>query len=276
GVVCKGINNMKQREIQPLREADITRTIAREYFKEFDQLIESDVIIVGSGPAGMICGKTLASSGYKVVVIEQLNHLGGGFWNGGYLMNKATIAHPAQEILLKIGVPCKKISDDMYIVDPPHATSKIIGSAYDAGVKVLNNTQVVDLVVRGDDSRLEGVVVNWHPLEVMGHDAAHIDPIALESKIVVDATGHDAITVALLAKRGLHKPVPGNGAMWVARSEETVMEKTGEVYPNLFIVGLSVAAVYGTPRMGPAFGAMLLSGEKGAEMIKKKLAAGLQ
>lgn len=99
---------MKEREIQPLREADITRTIAREYYKEFDQMIESDVLIVGAGPSGLVCGRDLASSGYKVVIVEQLNHLGGGFWNGGYLMNKATIAHPAQEILEKIGVPVKK------------------------------------------------------------------------------------------------------------------------------------------------------------------------
>jgi len=262
---------VKQREIQPLREATITRTIAREYFQAFDQMIESDVLIVGAGPAGLICGKELASSGFNVVIVEQLNTLGGGFWNGGYLMNKAAIARPAQEILLKIGVPCKEISQDMFIVDPPHATSKLIGSAYDAGVKVLNNTQVVDLIIRGEDNRLGGLVVNYHPLELMGHDAAHIDPIALESKVVVDATGHDAITVAILAKRGLHKPVPGNGAMWVDRSEETVMEKTGEVYPNLFVVGLSVAAVFGTPRMGPAFGSMLLSGVKGAAMIKRRL-----
>ncbi|HLG22422.1 MAG TPA: NAD(P)-binding protein, partial [Candidatus Manganitrophaceae bacterium] len=139
---------MKEREIQPLREAEITRNIAREYFKEFDQLIESDVIIVGSGPSGLVCGKELASSGFKVVLIEQLNHLGGGFWNGGYLMNKATIAHPAQEILQKIGVPCKEVSKHMFIVDPPHATAKLIGSAYDAGLKVLNMTKVVDLVLR--------------------------------------------------------------------------------------------------------------------------------
>ena len=36
----------------PLRERDITRHIAREYYREFDQLIESDVIIVGAGPSG--------------------------------------------------------------------------------------------------------------------------------------------------------------------------------------------------------------------------------
>lgn len=262
---------MKEREIQPLREADITRTIAREYFKEFDQMIESDVLIVGAGPSGLVCGRDIASSGYKVVIVEQLNHLGGGFWNGGYLMNKATIAHPAQEILEKIGVPVKKISKEMYIVDPPHATAKLIASAYDAGVKVMNMTKVVDLVLRGEKNRLEGLVVNWYPLEAMGHDAAHVDPIALESKIVVDATGHDAVTLQLLARRNLYANIPGNGAMWVDRSEEMVMEKTGEVYPNLFVVGLSVAAVYGTPRMGPAFGAMLLSGRKGAELIRKKL-----
>lgn len=262
---------MKEREIQPLREADITRNIAREYYKEFDQMIESDVLIVGAGPSGLVCGRDLASSGYKVVIVEQLNHLGGGFWNGGYLMNKATIAHPAQEILEKIGVPVKKISKEMYIVDPPHATAKLIASAYDAGVKVMNMTKVVDLVLRGDKNRLEGLVVNWYPLEAMGHDAAHVDPIALESKIVVDATGHDAVTLQLLARRNLYANIPGNGAMWVDRSEEMVMEKTGEVYPHLFVVGLSVAAVYGTPRMGPAFGAMLLSGRKGAELIRKKL-----
>jgi thiamine thiazole synthase len=262
---------MKEREIQPLREAEITRNIAREYYREFDQMIESDVLIVGAGPSGLVCGRDLASSGYKVVIVEQLNHLGGGFWNGGYLMNKATIAHPAQEILEKIGVPVKQISKEMYIVDPPHATAKLIASAYDAGVKVMNMTKVVDLVLRGEENRLEGLVVNWYPLEAMGHDAAHVDPIALESKIVVDATGHDAVTLQLLARRNLYSNIPGNGAMWVDRSEEMVMEKTGEVYPNLFIVGLSVAAVYGTPRMGPAFGSMLLSGRKGAELIRKKL-----
>jgi len=37
------------------------------------------------------------------------------------------------------------------------------------------------------------------------------------------------------------------------------------------VIGLAVTAVHGTPRMGPAFGSMLLSGRYGAELIKKKL-----
>ena len=256
----------------PLRERDITRQIAREYYKEFDQLIESDVIIVGAGPSGLICAHDLAEMGFRTVIVEQSLALGGGFWSGGYLMNKATICEPANEILEEIGVPCKKITEceGMYMVDPPHATGALIAAAYRGGAKIMNLTRVVDLILRRDGI-LEGVVVNSTTAEMAGHHIIHVDPIALESKIVVDATGHDAIVVELLHKRNLHKPVPGNGAMWVAQSEQEIMDRTGEVYPNCFVIGLAVAAVYGTPRMGPAFGSMLLSGRYGAELIKKKL-----
>jgi sulfide-dependent adenosine diphosphate thiazole synthase len=257
-------------KITRTREADITRSIAREFFAQFDQLIQSDVIIIGAGPSGLLCARDVAAAGKRVLIVEESNPLGGGFWNGAYLMNKATIAHPAQEILLKLGVPCKEVGTGLYIVDAPHAIAKIIGATFDSGAKVLNLTKVVDLVIR-EENRVEGVVVNWSPLEEVGHHAAHVDPIALESKIVVDATGHDAVAVQILSRRGLHPPVPGNGAMWVEKSEEAVIEKTGEIYPNLFLAGLSVAAVYGSPRMGPAFGSMLLSGRKAAELILKKL-----
>ena len=256
----------------PLQERDITRHIAREYYKEFDQLIESDVIIVGAGPSGLICAHDLATMGFRTLIVEQSLALGGGFWHGGYLMNKATICEPANEILEEIGVPCKRIKEceGMYMVDPPHATGALVAAAYRAGAKVLNLTRVVDLILRREGV-LEGVVVNNTTAEMAGHDIIHVDPIALESKVVVDATGHDAVVVELLHKRQLYQPVPGNGAMWVSRSEEEVMNRTGEVYPNCFVIGLAVAAVNGTPRMGPAFGSMLLSGRYGAELIKKKL-----
>lgn len=263
---------MKKYKPAPLRERDVTRQIAREYYREFESLIESDVIVVGGGPSGLLCARDLAAMGFRTLIVEQALALGGGFWSGGYLMNKATICAPAHEILEELGVPCKRIKDceGMYVVDPPHATGALIAAAYAAGAKVMNLTRVVDLVLR-QDGVLEGVVVNNTTAEMAGHDVIHVDPIALESRIVVDATGHDAVVVGLLHKRQLYRPVPGNGAMWVSRSEEEVVNRTGEVYPNCFVVGLSVAAVHGTPRMGPAFGAMLLSGRYGADLIKKKL-----
>ena len=263
---------MERPKPAPLRERDITRQIAREYYKEFDQLIESDVIVVGAGPSGLICAHDLAAMGFRTLIVEQSLALGGGFWSGGYLMNKATICAPANEILAEVGVPCKQVKEceGMYIVDPPHATAALIAATYRAGARVMNLTRVVDLILRGD-GKLEGVVVNSTTAEMAGHDVIHVDPIALESRIVVDATGHDAVVAALLHRRNLHRAVPGNGAMWVSRSEEQVMQHTGEVYPNCFVIGLAVAAVHGTPRMGPAFGSMLLSGRYGAELIRKTL-----
>jgi sulfide-dependent adenosine diphosphate thiazole synthase len=262
---------MNPKKITPLREADITRSIAQEFYKQLDEIAESEVIIIGGGPSGLVCARELAANGVRTLIVEQMNHLGGGFWSGGYLMSKAAIASPAHEILVKLGVHCKEVKPGLHIVDARHACSKLIAAAFDAGAKALNFTKVVDLVVR-EENRVEGVVVNYTAVEAMGHDVAHVDPIALESKIVVDATGHDAVALAFLAKRGLYQTVPGNGAMWVEKSEQLVLDKTGEVYPNVFVTGLSVAAVFGTPRMGPAFGAMLLSGIIAAEQIRKKLA----
>jgi thiazole biosynthesis enzyme len=142
---------MSQMKIAP------TRHIAREYYKEFDQLIESDVIIVGAGPSGLLCARDLAKQGFKTLLIEQGLALGGGFWSGGYLMNKAAICAPADLILEELGIPYKPIKecDGMTMVDPPHATARLIAAAYEAGAKVMNLTRVLDLIVREAGS-LEG------------------------------------------------------------------------------------------------------------------------
>ncbi len=246
-------------------EKDVTRAIVSEFMKQFDQYAEADCMIVGGGPSGLIAGRDLARQKYKVLIIERNNYLGGGFWLGGYLMNKVTVREPAQKILDELQVPYSKYVEGLYVADGPHACSKLIAAACDAGVKIANMT-VFDDVVIGENNRVRGVVVNWTPITALPRELTCVDPIALEAQIVIDASGHDACVVRKLEERGVLK-AKGYGAMWVNQSEDLVVEHTGEVFPGLVIAGMAVSTMYGLPRMGPTFGAMLLSGKRAAEVV---------
>ena len=86
-------------------EKEVTRAIVGEFASQFQEYVESDVIIVGGGPSGLMAGRNLCNAGKKVLIVERNNYIGGGFWIGGYLMNKVTVRHPAERILDEIGVP---------------------------------------------------------------------------------------------------------------------------------------------------------------------------
>jgi thiazole biosynthesis enzyme len=256
-------------KFSPVGESEISRAIVAEFATQLQEYIESDCIIVGGGPSGLIAGRNLARAGKKVLIVERNNYLGGGFWLGGYLMNKVTVRRPADRVLDELGIPYKEVSEGLVVADGPHACSKLIAAACDAGVKIANMTMFDDLVLRGDN-RVAGVVINWAPISALPREVACVDPIALETRIIIDATGHDAHVVRKLEERGLIK-TKGYGAMWVERSEDLIIEHTGEVHAGLIITGMAVSTTYGLPRMGPTFGAMLLSGEVAAEIALKKL-----
>jgi thiazole biosynthesis enzyme len=244
-------------------EKDVTRAIVSEFAREFEEHIENDVIVIGAGPSGLVAATEFAKQGRKTLVVESNNYLGGGFWIGGYLMNKVTVREPAQEVLDEIGVPYKQAADGLYVADGPHACSKLIAAACDAGVKVLNMTKFDDVVLR--DGRVCGAVINWTPVSALPRALTCVDPVAIESELVIDATGHDAVVVHALQRRGL-VDVKGFGAMCVEESEDAVVENTKEIYPGLIVAGMAVATTFGLPRMGPTFGGMLLSGKRAAQV----------
>lgn len=251
-----------------ISEKQITRAIISEFAKDFEDYVENDVTVVGAGPSGLVAAREFARKGEKTLLIESNNYLGGGFWIGGYLMNKITLRAPSQAILDEIEVPYQEIEDGLFVADGPHACSKLIASACDAGVKVLNMTQFDDVVIKND--RVCGVVVNWTPVSALPRAITCVDPVAIETKLVVDATGHDAMVVRSLQKRGLVE-IKGFGAMWVEESEDAVVENTKQIYPGLIVAGMSVATTFGLPRMGPTFGGMLLSGKRAAEVTMEVL-----
>jgi len=257
-------------KFSPAGEKEVTRAIVGEFAKEFNEYVESDCIIIGGGPSGLMAGRDLARAGKKVLIVERNNYIGGGFWIGGYLMNKVTVRHPAERILDELGIPYKEASKGLFIADGPHACSKLIASACDAGVKFANMTKFEDLVLR-EDGRVAGAVINWTPISALPREITCVDPVAIEAEILLDATGHEAEVVKKLEERGLIQ-TKGFGAMWVERSEDLILEHTGEVHPGLIVSGMAVSTVYGLPRMGPTFGGMLLSGEVAAKIILEKLA----
>jgi thiazole biosynthesis enzyme len=253
----------------PSCEKNVTRALVREFAQQFDEYVETDVLIAGAGPSGLMCGKILAEKGAKVMIVERNNYLGGGFWIGGFLMNKVVVRAPANKVLEELGVPHKEVEPGLFVADGPHACSKLIAAACDAGVKIQNMTSVDDVVLR-DENRVAGLVINWTPIQALPRQITCVDPVAIETKLVIDATGHDAAIVKHLADRGLAK-VPGCSPMWVERSEDDVVRHTGFVHPGLLAIGMAVSSVYGLMRMGPSFGAMLVSGIRGAEIALEYL-----
>ena len=251
-----------------VREVDITKAIAEEFHSVLIDRAESDVIIIGAGPAGLTAGRELSSMGFKVLIIEQNNYLGGGYWLGGYMMNPVTVREPAQKIWDELGVPYKKVADGLYLTPGPHAVSKLIAGACDAGVKFLNLTKFDDLVLKND--RVAGIVVNWMPVSALPRNITCVDPVAFEAKVIIDASGHDSVAVKRLVDRGLAE-WKGMEPMFVNDGEEHVVHKTGEVYPGLIAAGMSVTETHGLARMGPTFGSMLYSGKRAAEIAAAKI-----
>jgi thiamine thiazole synthase len=101
----------------------------------------------------------------------------------------------------------------------------------------------------------------------------HVDPLNIMAKCVIDGTGHDSEMCRTVArKNGIRLAtdtgkVIGERSLDVVAGEEEVVNGTKEIYPGLYVCGMAASAVSGTPRMGPIFGGMLLSGKKVADLI---------
>ena len=258
-----------------ISEIEVTRGILEGFTKDFLEALSCDVAIAGAGPAGMTCAYYLAGRGLSVNVFERNLHVGGGMWGGGMLFPRIVIQEEAREILEGFKVRLEPFSDGYYIGDSVETVTKVTSAAIDAGVKIWVGISVEDVLIR-EKEIIAGVVLNWRAVELA---QMHVDPLALESKLVVYATGHEADVI-----RNVKRKIPdcvlntttgdvvGEMPMWAEVGEATIVDNTREVYPNLLVTGMAANAVYGAPRMGAIFGGMFLSGKKCAELAAGMIA----
>jgi thiamine thiazole synthase len=249
--------------------------ITREIIKAFDgkllQSLESNVLIAGAGPSGLVAGYYLAREGFQVTVIEKRLSPGGGIWGGGMAMNEVVVQESAASIVKEFGIRMKPSgTGGLSCIDSMEMGSALCLKALHAGVHIFNLMCVEDVCVSG--KRVTGLVVNRTTL--LGNFP--VDPIMFKAGAVLDATGHEAAVVQIMRKHGYKilsstGEMIGEGAMDAPAGEAFVEERTGEVYPGLFVSGMAVCATFGGPRMGPIFGGMLLSGKKAASLIHARL-----
>ncbi|MEW6573726.1 MAG: sulfide-dependent adenosine diphosphate thiazole synthase [Bacillota bacterium] len=181
-----------------LDEQVISRAIITRYTQELLSLLELDVAVVGGGPSGLTAAYYLARSGLKTAVFERRLSIGGGMWGGAMMFNRVVFQEPARGIFEEAGVRVEEYVPGYYTAHAVEAVAGLGYAACRAGAQIMNCIAVEDLVLRGD--AVTGLVLNWTAVEMAG---LHVDPLAVHCRYAVDATGHDASVVRILAQKNL-------------------------------------------------------------------------
>jgi thiamine thiazole synthase len=250
-----------------LDEITVSRAIITTQMKVLLSHMEMDVAVVGAGPAGLACAALVAEKGCKVGIIEKKLSIGGGMWGGGMMFPRIVVEEEARRLLDRFHVRYDTYEPGYYVAGSVEAVARLAAAACEAGAEFFNLVSVEDIMVK-DDGRVSGLVINWTAVETGG---LHVDPLTVACRYTVDATGHDAAVSRLVEKKRGKLKVKGEGFMWAERAEKNILRHTKEIYPGLIVAGMAANAVAGESRMGPVFGGMLLSGEKAAGIIIRKL-----
>ena len=254
-------------------EVIISRAIVESYMKDLLDAMELDVAIVGAGPSGLAAAYYLAKEGARTAIFEKKLSVGGGIWGGGMMFNKIIVQAEGKRILDEFSIATTQYDEGYYIANAVELASTLCSLAIKGGARIFNLLSVEDVVIREAD-RVSGLVLNWAPVSLAN---LHIDPLALRSKLVIDATGHDCEICHLVIEKvgGKLRTATGNiigeKSMWAEVGEREILQNTKEVYPGLIVTGMAASAVFGSPRMGPIFGGMLLSGKKAAQLALELL-----
>ena len=255
-----------------LDEIKISRAILSRFMAKFSDYLELDVAIVGAGPSGLMAALRLAQKGHKVAIFERKLSIGGGMWGGGMMFNEIVVQEQGAAILKDLGITVEDAGDGYYTADSVECTSTLTSLACKAGARIFNLMTVEDVMVR--ENRVTGLVINWSAVDIAGF---HVDPLAVRAGYVVESTGHDTEVLRVVQKKTGERlltdtgKIMGERSMWAEVAENTTLENTKEAFPGVFVAGMAANATFGSFRMGPIFGGMLLSGERVAELIDERL-----
>ncbi|KAI9184508.1 thiamine metabolism- protein [Blastocladiella emersonii ATCC 22665] len=261
---------------EPIRESDVSREMTRRYMTSLLDAADTDVVIVGAGPAGLMCAYELSKDpSIKVSVIEASVAPGGGAWLGGQLMTPMVVRKPAHLVLDELDVPYDDCGHYVVVSHAALLTATLIARIVRNGVKLFNATAVEDFIVKS--GVVVGVATNW-ALVTKAHGTQNcMDPQTVLAKVIVSSCGHDgphgATGIKRLHELGMVDSVPGMKALHMEAAEDAIVANTREIVPGMIITGMEVSEACGTNRMGATFGAMIMSGRKAGYLAREKVLA---
>ena len=195
GAVSLGIDC--RRKIEPVSDGSekapvlINKSAARtikEPEKQIPVLAETDVLVIGGGPAGTAAAIAASRTGAETYLVERYNHLG-GLWTGGLVLPLlSTHAVDKQkrrkQVIFGIGGEMAKRLADLGMsineinptVDPEAAKYVLDEMIRDAGVKMLYHTWGTDVIMEGNI--IKGVFIE-----------SKSGRMAILAKVVIDCTG---------------------------------------------------------------------------------------
>jgi thiamine thiazole synthase len=220
----------------------------------------------------------LAKNDRKVALFERKLSVGGGMWGGGMMLNEIVVQDEAKTILDEFGISTDPFQSGYYTADAVEAITTLASKTCQAGVKIFNLMCVEDVMIRQTDgsetARVIGLVINWTAVE-MAH--LHVDPLTVRARYTIDATGHAIELMHVIVRKSGSQlltetgKVMGEKSLWAEVAEQSTLENTREAFPGVYVAGMAANATFGSYRMGPIFGGMLLSGKKAAELIAQRL-----
>ena len=149
------------------------------YAKQIDVRAAYDVVVAGSGPAGLCAAVAAAREGAKVALVERYGVVGGNLTVGyvGPILGMVGHGTMRDELVELLGVPENDmIGESGRAHDFERAKRLLAKFVAHPNIDVYLQTSVCDVVKEGD--RLCGLIV-----------ATNDGPFALMGKTIVDATG---------------------------------------------------------------------------------------
>lgn len=185
---------------------------------------------------------------------------------------------PADAFLRDLGVPYEEDGAFVVVKHAALFTSTLLSKVLALpNVKLFNATCVEDLITRPSDSgnpsspiRIAGVVTNWTLVTMHHDDHSCMDPNTINAPVIISTTGHDgpfgAFSVKRLVSMEAIEKLGGMRGLDMNSAEDAIVKNTREVVPGLIVGGMELSEIDGANRMGPTFGAMVMSGVKAAEV----------